>query len=126
MVCTIDRASSSESSYEVVSSTASRFCARATSASSSLAISGSSPARPFSATSRTKLLTSSSASAASCSSSAAFPSGSICGLRRNARSSGTSSVAVRERAEVGRDRVHAVRLLRGLEERACVHALRDH
>ena len=31
----------------------------------------------------------------------------------------------RERVEVGRDRVHAVRLLRGLEERACVHALRD-
>ena len=57
----------------VVSSTARRFCAWATSASSSALISGISPARPFSATRRTKLRTSSSASAASCSSTAALP-----------------------------------------------------
>ncbi len=30
-----------------------------------------------------------------------------------------------ERGEIGRDRVDAVRLLRGLEERARVHAVRD-
>ena len=65
----------------------------ATSASSSAPISCSSPALPFSATRRTKLRTSSSAPAATCSSTSALPAGSICGLRRNARSSGTSSMA---------------------------------
>ena len=56
-------------------------------------ISASSPARPFSATSRTKLRTNRRRPRSSWSSSAAFCGGSICGFRRTARSSGTSSSA---------------------------------
>ena len=121
---TIERASSSESSYAVVSSTASRFWARATSASSSALISASSPARPFSATSRTKLRTRSSAPAASCS--RTRPSRRV-DLRVAEERAELGHLLDRagERGEVRRDLLEPPLLLRGLEERAGVHALRD-
>src|SRR2546430_28240 len=83
------RASPSESSTAVVSSTSRMPSARATSRSNSRAISSTSPARFFSASKRRKLRTSCSSPPSSSSSAAALARWSICGLRRSPRSSGT-------------------------------------
>jgi hypothetical protein len=87
------RASLSESSYAVVSSTFSRRSSAASSRSNSRAISSISPMRPFSATSRRKFRASSSAPPSSSSSSSIFARGSSWGFRRIVRSSGTSWTA---------------------------------
>src|SRR4249919_914829 len=89
----MDSASASESSCAVVSSTARRFWARATSAANSSFITRSSPARPFSAARRTKFRTSWSAPAQISSRTSAFPAGSTCGFLRKDSSAGTSSRA---------------------------------
>src|SRR4051794_2665011 len=92
------RASSSESSRAVVSSTFRRRSSRAIRRSNSRAISSIWPLRPFSATSRRKLRTSSSASPTSSSMIATFVRGSSCGLRSAERSSGTSRTAAAKSA----------------------------
>jgi hypothetical protein len=85
----------SVSSVAVVSST-SRICfSRATSVSSSSAISISSPARPFSAIRRRKLTTSSSAPAAICARTSPFVVDSISGFASRERSSSTDATASR-------------------------------
>src|SRR5262245_26656465 len=90
---TIAAASSSVSSYAVVSSTLRICSSAATSASYSRAISSSCAARPFSVTTRTKLRISSSAPSRTASSTAAFVGGSSSGFRISDLSSGTSSTA---------------------------------
>src|SRR5829696_295398 len=85
------RASSSESSYAVVSSTLSRRSSCATSRSNSRWISRSWPARFFSIVTRRKFRTSSWVPPRIACTAPAFARGSICGFRRSASSSGTCS-----------------------------------
>src|SRR5581483_4633935 len=90
---TIERASSSESAFAVVSSTTMRPRARSRKRRSSSYTCAISPARPFSASSRSVLRTSSSPPSLSCASRSALAAGSTWGLERKAASSGDSSSA---------------------------------
>ena len=125
IVCTIDCASSSESSYDVVSSTERRFCDCATSASSSVLISGISPARPFSAASRTKLRTSSSAVRGQLREHLGLACRVDLRVAEERAQLGHLVHRCRERAESAATASTRSGLLRRLEERAGVHALRD-
>src|SRR6266540_3200998 len=99
MIC---RASSSDRSYAVVSSTVSRRSCCAIRRSNSRWNSRICPPRFFSTAIKTKLRTSSSAPPRTSSSACALARGSICGFRSSASSSGTSSIAAVKSASSSR------------------------
>ena len=125
MVCTIDSASSSESSYEVVSSTVSRFCACATSASSSALISGQLACAALLRDEADEVAYELVGVGGELLEHLALPGRLDLRVAQERAQLGHLVHRAGERSEIGRDRVDPVGFLRRLEERARVHALRD-
>ena len=123
---TIAAASSSDSSWAVVSSTARRPRARSTSASNSSAIAGISPARPFSATSAEEVAHELVGAAGHLVEHARLRRRVELRVREERLELGRLDERRGELAELARERPSTRPCsLRGLEQRARVHALRD-